>query len=222
MKFENKYGRFLTVLLIVVIVAIIAVLIYLGISAFKNKKTKDTYTAAAEDFEQSVSGSSGRSGANNVTINSIDVSNSNKNNKKYLEGYEIIGTIQIPKVDLKCVILNETTKRALEIAVAQIYTTSSLNKPGNTVIYGHNYRNNLFFSRNDELNNGDKIYITDREGTKLTYEIYNIFETTSTDTSFYTRTAEDTQGKAEVTLSTCTDDASTSDRRLIIQAKEID
>ena len=222
MKFENKYGRFLTVLLIVVIVAIIGVLVYLGITAFKDKKTKDTYTAAAEDFEQSVSGSSGRSGANNVTINSIDVSNSNKNNKKYLEGYEIIGTIQIPKVDLKCVILNETTKRALEIAVAQIYTTSSLNKPGNTVIYGHNYRNNLFFSRNDELNNGDKIYITDREGTKLTYEIYNIFETTSTDTSFYTRTAEDTQGKAEVTLSTCTDDASTSDRRLIIQAKEID
>ena len=222
MKFENKYGRFLTILLIVVIVAIIGVLVYLGVTALKDKKTKDTYTAAAEDFEQSVSGSSRKSNSNDTSINKIDIERSNNSEKKYLEGYEIIGTIQIPKVDLKCVILNETTKRALEIAVAQIYTTSSLNKPGNTVIYGHNYRNNLFFSRNDELNKGDKIFITDREGTKLTYEIYNIFETTSTDTTFYARTADDTLGKAEVTLSTCTDDASTSDRRLIIQAREID
>ena len=139
--------------------------------------------------------------------------------KKYMEDYEIIGQIEIPKIDLKCNILNETTKRALEIAVTKIYTTSDLNLPGNTVIYGHNYRNALFFSRNDELENGDKLYITDTEGNKVKYEIYNIFETTSADTSFYARTAADTGGKAEVTLSTCTDDASQTDRRLIVQAK---
>ena len=138
--------------------------------------------------------------------------------KKYMEDYEIIGQIEIPKIDLKCNILNETTKRALEIAVTKIYTTSDLNLPGNTVIYGHNYRNALFFSKNDELEKGDKLYITDAEGNKLKYEIYNIFETTSADTSFYTRTAADTGGKAEVTLSTCTDDASQTDRRLIVQA----
>ena len=41
-----------------------------------------------------------------------------------------------------------------------------------------------------------------------------------TDTSFYNRTSEITEGKAEVTLSTCTDDASETDRRLIVQARE--
>lgn len=154
-------------------------------------------------------------------MNTINVT-SNNTSKKMMEDYEIIGSIEIPKIKLKCAILDEVTKRTIEIAVGKMYTVNGLNKPGNTVIYGHNYRNDLFFSRNDELVNGDKIYILDQEGTKLTYEIYNIFITTSTDTSFYGRTAEMTENKAEVTLSTCTDDASETDRRLIIQAREID
>ena len=137
-----------------------------------------------------------------------------------MEDYEVIGNLEKPKIELKTKILSETTKRSLEIAVAQIYTTGGLNQPGNTVIYGHNYRNTLFFSRNDELVVGDKFYITDMDNNKKTYQIYNIFETTSTDTSFYARSASDTEGKAEVTLSTCTDDASTTDKRLIVRARE--
>ena len=106
----------------------------------------------------------------NSTLNAINATTIT-NNKKYMEDYEILGTIEIPKVNLKCAILNEVTPRSIQIAVGQIYTANGLNKPGNTVIYGHNYRNNLFFSRNDELNNGDKIYILNQEGKKLTYDI---------------------------------------------------
>ena len=194
---------------------------YLGYSAFSDKKTEETYTNAANEFEKAVTGSGKKAEMWNSTLNAINATTTT-NNKKYMEDYEILGTIEIPKVNLKCAILNEVTPRSIQIAVGQIYTANGLNKPGNTVIYGHNYRNNLFFSRNDELNNGDKIYILNQEGTKLTYEIYNIFIATSTDTSFYIKSSEDTNGKAEITLSTCTDDASTTDRRLIVQAREID
>ncbi len=194
---------------------------YLGYSAFSDKKTEETYTNAANEFEKAVTGSGKKTEMGNSTLNAINATTTT-NNKKYMEDYEILGTIEIPKVNLKCAILNEVTPRSIQIAVGQIYTANGLNKPGNTVIYGHNYRNNLFFSRNDELNNGDKIYILNQEGTKLTYEIYNIFIATSTDTSFYIKSSEDTAGKAEITLSTCTDDASTTDRRLIVQAREID
>ena len=76
-----------------------------------------------------------------------------------------------------------------------------------------NYRNDLFFSNNKKLSNGDKIYITDLNGTKLSYTIYNIFQTEENDTSFYNR---DTDGAKEITLSTCTDDTSA---RLIVEAK---
>lgn len=219
MKHNNTYSKILTVALIVVILAIVGVLGYLAYTAFAEKKMGDDAQQAAEEFEKTITGTGKKASSGNSTLNELNTT-SNRNNKKYLEGYEILGTIEIPKTKLKCTILSEVTKRSIEIGVGKIYTTSGLNQPGTTVIYGHNYRNSLFFSKNKELTNGDKIYILDQTGTKLTYEVYNSFETTSTDTSFYTNT--DTQGKAEIVLSTCTDDASTTDRRFIIQAREVD
>ena len=90
-----------------------------------------------------------------------------------------------------------------------------INKVGNTVIQGHNYRNGLFFSNLSKLSNGDKIYITDPTGTKITYEVYSVFEAEETDSSFYNR---DTKGLREITLSTCTNDGS---KRTIVLAKEV-
>lgn len=220
MEKKNKYSKVLTITLIVIIIGILGTLGYIGYTLLKEKDTKQNYTDAANEFETSVLGGANNRGENsNTTLNAINTVSSG--NKKYMENYEIKGTIEIPKIDLKCAVLAETTKRSIEIAVSIMYPPGSdLNKPGNVVIYGHNYRNSLFFSRNDELEIGDKIYILDQEGTRMQYEIFNIFETTSTDTTFYTRTSEDTGGKCEVTLSTCTDDASTTDRRLIVQARE--
>ena len=216
---DDKKSKALTIILVVIIVVIVGVLSYLGYVALKDKKVEDTYTQAANEFEKKVEGSPEKSKGSNSTLNSVNVS-LDKSDRQQMEGYNVIGTIEIPKVDLKCAILEEVTPRSIEIAVGMMYTTAGLNEPGNTVIYGHNYRNKLFFSRNDELQTGDEIRILDESGRKITYEIFNIFETTMTDTTFYTRTAEITNGKVEVTLSTCTDDASETDRRLIIQARE--
>ena len=87
------------------------------------------------------------------------------------------------------------------------------NKPGNTLIIGHNYRNGQFFANNKNLSIGDKVYITDLNGQRLSYTIYDKFETTTEDTAFITR---NTNGAREISLQTCTDDAKL---RLIILAK---
>ncbi len=218
---DERKSKALTITLVAIIVVIVGVLSYLGYTALKEKKVEDTYTQAANEFEKKVSGGSKKTQKGNSTLNSVNV-NLDSSQRQQMEGYNIIGTIEIPKVDLKCAILDEVTKRSIEIAVAVMYPTNItlLNEPGNVVIYGHNYRNTLFFSRNDELEIGDEIRILDETGRRKTYEIFNIFETTMTDTSFYNRTSEITEGKAEVTLSTCTDDASETDRRLIVQARE--
>jgi len=81
------------------------------------KKVEDTYTQAANEFEKKVSGGSKKTQKGNSTLNSVNV-NLDSSQRQQMEGYNIIGTIEIPKVDLKCAILNETTKRALEIAAA--------------------------------------------------------------------------------------------------------
>ena len=135
--------------------------------------------------------------------------------KVYMEDYEVMGTIEIPKTGIEYPILERVTVRSIEIAVAIAYPQGAeLNKEGNVVIYGHNYRNGLFFSDNKKLSNGDKIYITDKYGEKVTYEIYNIYQTTSNDATYFTR---DTEGRREISLQTCTD---SGDGRIVIWAVE--
>ena len=123
------------------------------------------------------------------------------------------GTIKIPKTGIEYPVLGKLTTRSLEIAVA-IARGPGLNEVGNTVIYGHNYRNGLFFSNNKKLSNGDKIYITDASGEKVTYVIYHIYQTTPNDASYMQR---ETNGRREISLQTCTDDSS---GRIIIWAAE--
>ena len=130
------------------------------------------------------------------------------------KGYNVEGKIEIPAIDLEYPILEKTTPTSIEAAVAIMYSANGLNQPGNTVIAGHNYRNGDFFGNNDKLKLGDKVYITDNSGTKIKYTIYNIYETSPDDSDFIRR---ETNGKREISLSTCTDN---SKARLIIWAVE--
>lgn len=225
--FESKYSKVLTAILIIVIVAIIGLLAFLGYDYYQNYViTKDT-----SDFVDNFQGeiADGTSTDENTQNSAIENTNTNpfdeikdadtssgggssSSKKQMYKGFGVLGTMEIPATNFKYPILEKVTKKSIETAVAFLYGTE-INQAGNSVIIGHNYRNGLFFSNNKKLNIGDKIYITDNNGKKLTYTIYNKFETTPEDTSFYQR---DTGGKPEVTLSTCTDNSSA---RLIICAK---
>lgn len=214
---NDKSGKAVTIALVVIIIGIVGALGYFGFQLLKEKNTKEDYTNAANEFENMVIASKVGNGKGSLNMTTIDAP---KKTKKYMDEYEIIGTIEIPKIKLKSAILERTTSRTLQIAISLMYTTSALNKPGNTVLYGHNYRNSLFFSRLDELTKGDIVKVLDAEGTKITYEVYDMRTVSSTDTSFYARTAEDTGGLCELTLSTCTDDADKTDKRYIVFCKE--
>ena len=216
---NDKSSKAVTIALIVVIVGIVASLGYFGFQLLKEKNTKDDYTNAANEFEEMVISSKGNAKKDgNFNMTTIDTPY--KKSKKYMDGYEIIGTIEIPKTGLKSAILNETTTRSLQLAITFFYSTGGLNKPGNTVLYGHNYRNSLFFSKNDQLVKGDIVRVLDSEGNRVIYEVYDSRYVTSTDTSFYSKTADQTGGLCELTLSTCTDDVDKTDRRLVVFCKE--
>lgn len=215
---SDKSSKAITIALVVIILGIFICLGIFGFQLLRDKNKEEAYTNAANEFEDMIISSKG-SGKNNngIAINSVDVPE--RGNKK-MGDYDVIGTIEIPKVGLKSAILDRTTTKSLEIAITFMYSTSGLNKPGTTVLYGHNYRNSLLFSRNDELVNGDIVKVLDKEGNKVTYEIYGSQRTTSTDTSSYARTAEVTGGVCELVLSTCTDDADKTDGRLLLFCKE--
>ncbi len=217
--FESKYSKVLTVILIIVIVAIIGLLGFLAYDYYQKYAITTDTSDFVDNFEGDVQDQQNENTTENETtgddpLNQIESAQSSGNGttKVTYKGFGVLGTMQIPATNLKYPILEKVTKKSIETAVAFLYG-SGINQSGNSVIIGHNYRNGLFFSNNKKLNIGDKIYITDNDGNQLTYTIYNKFETTPEDTSFYQR---DTGGKPEITLSTCTDD---SKARLIIFAK---
>ena len=217
--FESKYSKVLTVILAIVIIAIIGLLGFLAFQYYQNYVLSNDAAKEVDNFNGEV-GAEYNTNTTNTTndtnpfdqITSNDSSSTSSGTKKTYKGFGMLGTMEIPATNFKYPVLEKVTKKSIETAVA-FQWGAGLNQPGNSVIIGHNYRNGMFFSNNKKLKNGDKIYITDNSGKKLTYTIYDKFETSDTDTSFYQR---DTGGKAEVTLSTCTDD---SKARLIILAK---
>lgn len=222
--FESKYSKVLTVVLIVVIIAILGLLGFLAFSFYNNYVTQNDASAFVDDFKGEVNADENTQvGDTNTTnngenpldqIQSTGTGSGSSNEKPTYKGFGVVGAIEIPKTSCDYPILDSDAMSPKGLETAVIFQWGAgINQVGNSVIVGHNYRNGMFFSNNKRLNTGDKIYVTDNAGTTLTYTIYDKFETTVSDTSFYQR---DTAGKPEITLSTCTDDSSA---RLIILAR---
>lgn len=221
--FENKYSNFLTVLLVIVIIAIIGCLIFGGYKVYQQFNSTKDATEYVNSFIENTTNNVTNIAVDNNTTNTTDVLNqvqdtptsntsSSSGKEQTYKGFTVIGTIEIPKINLSYPILKEASTAAIERSVAMLYGVGP-NQPGNTLIIGHNYRNGQFFANNKNLSIGDKVYITDLSGKRLAYTIYDKFETTTEDTEFITR---DTNGAREISLQTCTDDGSL---RLIILAK---
>lgn len=205
----NKYGNFLTVILVILIIAILVGVGFLVYNYVIKPRIEDNRTIEAiAEFEKNTEEE--KNDENKEFNTSIEPTQPSENTsgvkkKTYYNGFVMIGYITIPKTNVKEPILDTVTPESLNTAVAVLYPSNAeLNKPGNVVIIGHNYRNGKFFSNNKKLSTGDKIKIKDITGNELVYTIYQKFETTEQDTSFYNR---DTNGAIEITLSTCTDDA---------------
>lgn len=223
--FESKYSKVLTVVLIVVIVGIVGLLGFLAYDFIKNSNNTKQASEFVEDYGTNTStGEVTTSSEENVTLDNVEESintsssSTSGSSKKQYKGYTVAGTMKIPSINLEYPILEEVTTKSLETALVVLYPNGdALNQPGNTVIIGHNYNTGVLFSNLKKVKIGAKVYVTDFRGTTITYEVYNMFEADATDTSFYSR---DTNGLAEITLSTCTNSGN-NEKRTIVFAKQI-
>ena len=145
--------------------------------------------------------------------NSYSGSRGGSSRRVTYKSYNVVGVIEIPATGVRYPIVDDTSPYAMENAIVFLYGPG-LNSIGNNVIVGHNYRGGSFFGSNKYLNEGDNIYITDISGMQVEYEIYSIYETWDDDFSYATR---NTNGKREISLSTCTNNP---EIRLIIWAVE--
>ncbi len=156
----------------------------------------------------------------------VVVSNTNQNTKtgqQSQSGYTYItdGKVTIPKINVEYPILDgesdseAETEELLRMSPVKFHGPD-INTVGNYCIVGHNYRNSRFFSKVPTLVNGDIIQITDfADNSTVEYEVYDKYVVDPTDVSC---TSQNTDGRREITLITCTDDSS---QRWIIKARAI-
>lgn len=137
-----------------------------------------------------------------------------KSMPQQLEGYEVIGKLEIPKINLTTYILSETNKSTLKVSVTKL-CGPKINGVGNFCIAGHNYNNSNMFKDLKKLEKEDKIYVTDIYDNKVTYVVYDIYKVFPKEVECL---SQETDGEREVTLITCTKGAV---KRLIIKAVEV-
>ena len=233
---RKEYGNLLSIMLI------IAILCFLGYKVYNSSKTNRKAKDIVAEFDKNSGNNNNNSNSENNSNSSEETNNDQNsslgeilnnlgnnvgntssiyqqpgNKDTYYEGYKVIGTISIPSINIEYPILEENTSATLKIAIVAVHPkdpANAVNKPGNLVLWGHNYKNGTFFSDIGKLTTGAKIYIKDSSGTKLEYQVYNVYTTTDSDLTYATR---NTDGAREVSLSTCDNEAG---KRTIVWARE--
>lgn len=215
--FFDRFLSFLLVLLVIAVLSGIGYLVYKYYEKYKINSNADEFLD--NEFEQYMGDNEPEEYDEQGAIEEQE----NQNGPRGIDtdaltykDYKVEGKIELPTVNLRYPVLEQMTDiNELEVSIAIQYG-AGLNKVGNTVLIGHNYRSGLFFGSNKNLQIGDSIYITDvATKNRVEYRIYNKYTTEEADTSYFSR---NTNGKREVSLVTC---QSNNKYRLVILAREV-
>lgn len=115
------------------------------------------------------------------------------------------GTIDIPSIDVHYPVIEYVAASSLNVAITH-FSGPGLNQPGNVVLAGHRAWGNLYFTRIDQLEKGDVIWVTDSHRDRVQYVVTGHREVTSDDTSVLRQPRGEHEGERHLTLISCTYD----------------
>ena len=199
---NKKSNKSRTIINFILVILIFGIITYLRIETNSEKNIKQ---------------------ANNYEVKNVVTSTNNikENEKVYskeevikeYKGYEVDSKLEIPKIELETYILKDFSKETLNISVTKFWGCKP-NTIGNYCIAGHNFKNKNMFHNLKKLKRNDNLFIIDNKVGKVEYEVYDVYKVFPEDTSCL---EQETNGKKEVTLITCTSD---SEERIIVKATE--
>lgn len=132
-------------------------------------------------------------------------------NENYIDS-DILGIISITKINIEYPFFYGYNDDLLKIAPCRFYGEMP-NINSNLCITGHNYEDDRFFGRIDELINDDEIIIEDNFKNKYVYIVYDKYEVENNDLS---PIDEYDKNSCTLTLITCNN---LNKKRIIIKAK---
>ena len=205
----ERFNKIAIYALFIIIISCSIFLIF-KINSNKNNYDEELYAEIYEEFEA----------LNKIDFTNIaDIKILEKNQSSYKvnatgNGYRVIASISIPKISITYPVISETTEEYLKIAPTKLWGPNP-NEEGNLCIIGHNWENNALFSNLKKLENNDIVKIKDNSGNTVQYKIYDKYTVKADDLEC---TSQETNGKTEITLITCTNN---KNKRLILKGTKI-
>lgn len=144
-------------------------------------------------------------------VTTLYSSNNNYSSIKLSNDISIIGLIEIPCIGISYPILSNSTENLLKISVCR-FSGPLPNRNGNLCIAGHNYKNNLMFSKLDLINENDSIFITDLNNVRLEYIVFEKYTVKENNLSCTNNTLD-----TQITLITCSNQ--NNSERIVVKAK---
>lgn len=187
------------IILILLIITAIIVGVIVGSEYIRREKNEDKLSAVVSQIEN------------------INTDMNNKEEKQEsikVDGYDVEGIIEIPKIDIKYPIVSVTSDETMKVAITKFWGTN-INDIGNFCMAGHNYKNGTMFGKTKYLEVGDKIKMTDLNLNTIEYEIFKIYTIEPNDVTCIESVEPNTR---EITLITCTNGHK---NRLITKAREV-
>ena len=194
----KKVINVILTLLIIAAIVVIGLIVYNYVVSEKNDSN---LAKVVTEIEQQFS-------------NNTENTNSIEPVKVQYNGFDVVGLIEIPSINIKYPIINKTNDTTMKYSITK-FSGGEINSIGNFTVAGHNNLNGTMFGKVKRLKIGDQIKLTDLYNNTVTYEIFDIYSVDPNDVSCLDSVEENTK---EVTLITCTNGHL---KRLITKAREV-
>lgn len=189
------------IILILLIIGAIIFGVIIAAEYIRREKNEDKLSAVVAQIE-------------NINTNTSEINEENKQELIKVDGYDVEGIIEIPKIDIKYPIVSTTSDEAMKVAITKFWGTN-INDIGNYTMAGHNYKNGTMFGKTKYLEIGDRIKMTDLQLNTVEYEVFKIYTIDPDDVTCIESVEPNTR---EITLITCTNGHK---NRLITKAREV-
>lgn len=189
------------IILILLIIGAIIFGVIIGSEYIRREQNENKLSAVVAQIES-------------INTDTSEISKENKQELIKVDGYDVEGIIEIPKINIKYPIVSTTSDEAMKVAITKFWGTN-INDIGNYTMAGHNYKNGTMFGKTKYLQIGDKIKMTDLNLNTVEYEIFKIYTIDPDDVKCIESVEPNTR---EITLITCTNGHK---NRLITKAREI-
>ena len=193
----KKICNFMIIILVLALVIVLAMIIVKYGNNYKNEKE---VSATLETIEQQLEEKSPEDEEELLDVE--------------YKGYKIEGIIEIPKIDIKYPIINQTNEETMKLSITKFWGPA-VNEIGNYTVAGHNNKDGTMFRKTKYLGIGDTIKLTNLKNETIEYKVFKIYSIDPDDVSIVNSVEPNTR---EITLITCTNGHK---NRLITKARQI-